>query len=418
MNRGSYLWGLIAPHETVTDPAKRRRLRALSAVSLFLAFAGTSLYLIAVPSGNISTPTVAKSLLAASVIFILIWGLSRSKLHKYGVALFFVTLMMLIHLRPLSPSISTERLVFGLVFIAVIQTACAIIFTFKTAIMMMSLNVILMFFGILLRPDVASPVGYLMITYVMIQSIFIGILAKISQVERDIAAKASAQSAVVGVFSGIAHGINSPLAAAQLMLSRAERKGNDGTLDAKGLLPLIVKSNRSLDRAAIISKGLQYYVEEPVSIELSAGPLDEIISESVNYCQQAFLDPRIKITTDLKSITGSRVPGDFARLVHAFTSVLSSSYKDLAVAVGGEITIKTKITGHFIYIEISDSAFTPATQIRPLTTSPSENSGDSDVNGLDIKLARQLFAGCHAEISADSGKVRYIIKHPMAVSQI
>ena len=410
MSLGSKLWALIAPHASVQDAAKRRRLRALAAVSLFLAVAGTTLYLVAVPTGNISTPAVAKSLLAASVLFILIWGLSRSKFHKYGVVLFFVTLMMLIHLRPLSPAISTERLIFGLVFIAVVQTACALIFTFKTATRLMMLNIALMISGFYLRPDMASPIGYLMVTYIMIQSIFIAILSKVSQVERDISSMVSAQNAVVEVFSSLAHGINSPLAAAQLMLSRAERKGRDGTLDQNSLVQLIIKSNRSLDRTAIISKGLQYYVEQPVTTGLTAGPIDEIILEAINYCTHAFSDPRIQITTDFSSIKGLRVPGDFSRLSHAFTNVLSSSFKDIAAAAGGQITITSKIVETYIHIEINDSSFSPTRHASQAPASLSPVASDSVGKDLEIKLARQLFEGCRAEISTDNTHARYIIK--------
>jgi hypothetical protein len=131
---------------------------------------------------------------------------------------------------------------------------------------------------------------------------------------------------------------------------------------------------------------------------------------AVKYCEHAFGDQRLNISADLLTIKGLHVLGEFSRLSHAFTNLLSSSWKVLAAATGGQINISSRIEGNFIFVEISDSEFRYIGQNTALTTSRPRSDEDPTDKDLEIKLATQLFQGCRAEISKDVSHTRYLIK--------
>lgn len=96
----------------------------------------------------------------------------------------------------------------------------------------------------------------------------------------------------------LAHELGQPLAAATNFLSGLTSRLDAGEVDPSAVRYAIDKARRQLDRTAEIVASVRRYVQR---IESNAAPVDlnEILAESLYFCELRAADKRIELTSDL-----------------------------------------------------------------------------------------------------------------------
>ena len=403
----SILKNLTDPHKSVTDPPEAMRMRAMATGTLFIAITCISMCSLTFFGGMVVSAIVTKMFISLAAICFLVYGLLRTKFRKYGIWIFLVCTSAIVQVRPFLTTMPPERLIYGLNFISVISTAGVLVLGFRSAMKYMILNLVLMLSAFVIRSDIHTAVGYLTVLYLVIQCIFIALLAYIGSIEREIASQVSANNAVTQIVAGVAHGVNSPLAALKTMVIRLERKLNSGTetslADIQGM---VSKVNRTIDRTLIISKGLQNYVEPSASDSDNLSfSLGEACMDAVRLCQYAFSMERLTLNFDQDKHKNVFVKGNRDRFVHAFENLLSSSFKMLATADSGCVSIEIREAGDKVILALGDSSDSDMKLIHLMVHDPLMNLTAIQAGGdLEIRMAPRLFERCGLPLEVGTDK--------------
>ena len=414
MNVKSVLLEMTKPHATVTDHGEARRMRALAAVSLFLALSTCLNALAYVWTQTPGNEPVRNQLALSSALFFSTYVLLRTKWRFVGIYLCFATLILLVQGRVLDPNVPPESLMLGLIFACVIQTAGVLVFSFRSGIMFSIVNYLLVILTFVLRPDIRTPNGIIIAFFVLSQSVFTVLLSGITNIEREIASKISAMMAVSEIVAGIAHNLNSPLSAAKMMINRLHRileSRNPAQMDHA--IDLSAKFGSKVGAALSISKSLQYFVERKPDLH-SEGKFElvQICKDAIARSKELFHFDEIEVKFDPTKLIHLQVIGNPDRFTHALENIISGSAKLLPSSAPGFIAVDIEDQPYAVVVKIGDSADMDLKFMKQLVNDEfSSSSQDKKGDYLEVRLAKPLFEKCGAmfDIGSNPAVDRYII---------
>jgi signal transduction histidine kinase len=313
--------------------------------------------------------------------------------------------MFLVQARPWT-SIPFDRVIAGMMFVSLIQIIAVLVFTFRVAVMVMAVNIVLMTIPWFVKPEYRVITFPITVICTIFQSVFLAILSKINQSERDIAAQLSAENAVGEILAGIAHGINSPLSAVRTIGARLDRKLGLGELTLDAARVLVIKMLRAVDRTLILSKALQNYVEQVPNGDQKRFDLQMACREATQFCVAAFDLESVKINLDFpESQVLISAPRD--RVVHAISSLLSSCYKNLSASSNSEINIGIEVVGCSAVVRVGDTGKASLDALVDTVENPLKHRTGIEKGGdLEIRMARKLFEMCAARFEVGKDPVR------------
>lgn len=120
--------------------------------------------------------------------------------------------------------------------------------------------------------------------------------------ERAKSFTASKMAALGEISAGIAHEINTPLAAISMLSSQIQSLIDEDNFDMFTIKQLAERTEATTFKIAKIIKGLQSYARDANQDPLSASPLKSIISDSLALCSDVFKKSSIKVFHDEQAI--------------------------------------------------------------------------------------------------------------------
>ncbi len=423
MTKTQRLLQILAPHPSVVDLATARRIRALAAGSLTFAILDLIYIAFCLYYSLLAAPLVLVGLVVVDVLMIMVYVLVRTRHYRWGNWLFLLSGVAIIQLRPLIPHLPPERIVLAMPFVAMLQTTAVLVLEFRAAMIFLPVNLALMSLVFVLRPDVSVVHATLVVMCVVCQSIMTALLAYISKLERDLAARASAASAVAEIVAGVAHALNSPMAATTAIVASLERRlssdqEHDPQAQPAWILPLVGKASRTLERSQIIAKSLQHFVEpEDSKSSKSMLVLTDCVDEAIDHCRHAFNAPHVQVDFPREACAQLRIYCHRTRFIHAITNLLSSCFKVLLTASEPVIRIAIAERTAHITLRIGDSSGSDLTTVRKLIEDPLHDSSTMDKGSdLELRIAERLFGRCDAQLKVGSevATEKFIITLPAA----
>ena len=388
-------------HVSITNPVEARRIRAISVASLYFGIAALIFVVCVTLTGVIASLGMAMALALAGIISIGVHWILRSRHYRYGVWIFLVTAMSIIHLRPLNSTLGADRLIVGLAFVPAIQALGILVLSHRTAMRFLAVNFGFVLLAFALRPDIIIPTGIIMGFILAVQSLTLVLLATVTDMERDFAEKAAANTAVAEIVAGIAHGINSPLAAAKTMSARLKRKmSGEGSVKGEDVTSLVAKLDSTVDRTLIISKSLQFFVEPPTSA--ASGDffnLTAVCQDALELCNQAFQLQHLNVVFDPDASADVLVKGSKDRVTHAIVNLMSSSFKIFATGEEGTIHLTIEPYGDRVILKVGDSVAHDMANLQILLANRATEGGNIERGGdIELRMAKRLFERCGATL--------------------
>lgn len=188
--------------------------------------------------------------------------------------------------------------------------------------------------------------------------------------------------------AGVGHEINNPLAIilGQLEMLKAQLVGTSAYTEV--IEPRLVKSFKSIDRIANITKGLRAFAradaEEHHSVNISG-----LLAETRDMLSEIFLKDNVVLIFDVPPEIW--VKGNRGRLQQVFVNLLNNAHDALAAAATKEIRVHAALEGTDVVIRISDTGAGVPESIRqkifdPFFTTKAVNKG----TGIGLALVSSI----------------------------
>ncbi len=412
MGNSSILELLISQKGT-TDAASLRRMRSLAACSLFVFV--VSVFWLFIWSFR---PDVLRGVFLPYILVIALSSLLSVLLmvtgrHRTGLGVFLVSCMFVIHMRPWL-GMSPDRVVPTMAFVSIVVSAGALVLPFRYAVGFSVINLLLMAPPLILLPIYRGPGAQGIVAFNIIQTLFLLMAARISDIERELASHASALEAASDLAARVAHNLNSPLAAVHASLSLLEEdidsvnssteynfpdKNSRENNSSGGNKEVLRAMSQSIERSLLISKGLHFFVKKSGTSLTQSINLIFICEQVKICCRNMFGDKRCTINI-ASSGSVAEAWAHSERLIHAVSTLIAGIVKEarpgVVVQIGIELrekesSIDVLLTSEFPGFQESNLSLSQ--QMLPFKVAP------EDTENLELRMSKALLEQAGATFS-------------------
>lgn len=214
-------------------------------------------------------------------------------------------------------------------------------------------------------------------------------------------AKMSALGEMAG---GIAHEINTPLASIRNISSQIEEVVDDEVLDKQLVKEMALKLVKTTDRIGKIVQGMRAFSREDTSDSLRPTFVQQIIEETLAFCQERFSGHGISVTVENNN-PNLQVAARATEISQVLLNLLNNSHD--AVMHLSEKWIRIAVTERDKYVEIrvldSGKGIPPEVQkklFQPFFTTKPVGSG----TGLGLSISLGIVRGHKGELRLDNNR--------------
>lgn len=216
--------------------------------------------------------------------------------------------------------------------------------------------------------------------------------------------------------AGVAHEIKNPLAAMtihlQLMRKAFQKKGQLTLDDANKYLNIVEEEIEHLNKIAVDF----LFAVKPLDVELKKGDINSVIKEVVSFIKVEAEDKNINVESSLYSFLPS-FELDERLIKQALLNIIQNGIA--AMENGGTLSIKSKIDGNYIRVEISDTGIGIPQEKLAKIFEPYYTTKASGT-GLGLTLVYKIIKEHSGEIHVSSEEgigTSFVLLFPIPVSE-
>lgn len=200
---------------------------------------------------------------------------------------------------------------------------------------------------------------------------------------------ASRLAAVGEMAAGIAHEINNPLSIIIANVDVLNKRINEGTFDLDNIMKGLNKTDIAAKRIAKIVKSLKTYSRDGSQDELLKESLEDIVNETIYFCQEKFAHSGINFVVD--EVPKCFVLCRLTQISQVLVNLLNNAYDALETTDNPKIELKFKIENKKVLISVIDNGPGIPNEIqdkimRPFFTTKPVGKG----TGLGLSLSKEI----------------------------
>ena len=407
----------IKPHNSITDPVEQGRAGLLSSllIARAIAFIGVLYYLIIV-----EVPGASGLVSAALALNFLAYGISRTRHYKIGAMIVILESLVMIPTM-VAKIVSLEVLAVVPTWLVLGPMLSSLVLTSRaTLLTTIGTAVALTFIGFISDRSMLSMTSGT-IFFVLATSIIMLLGAylrektdQLLQQERAKVIQVSKLSALGEMAGGVAHEINTPLAAIMLNAEMIE--------SAEGLDPDVLQRAKNIvnisERISKIILGLRGFSRDAHADVDKLFTVKELIEYTTDLCNEKFKNNAVRLTVAEANLQ-LHLKGQIIQLSQCLLNLLNNSYDAIqkleerwieirTVANPGEIEIWVTDSGKGLSPEVVDKIF------HPFFTTKEIGKG----TGLGLSISRGIIQQHKGDLYYDSksNNTSFVIRLPMAES--
>ncbi len=232
--------------------------------------------------------------------------------------------------------------------------------------------------------------------------------------QKNIAQQAAKMSALGEMMGGLAHEINTPLAAIKLFLNQAIDEIGSDVPDLKNLNEFLHKSDLTVDRIAKIIKGLKTFSRAGQSDPFIGFSVQEAIEDAMILCEERFKKEQVDLRWSIppETIKIDCRPIELTQVIinligNAIDAIASSSDKWIELHVSDFdscIQIRVTDSGWGIPLEMAEKIF------QPFFTTKEVGKG----TGIGLSISHGIVKGHNGKLFVDTSlnNTSFVIELP------
>ena len=411
---------LIEPSVTVRDPQERARAKVLAGLLLtrLLVFAILSV-IFAIDGSPQFFPLVG-----ATILNIVTYWVSRTRFYKWSALITIAEPLVMIPLQKPFHLLPPNETLFIPLWLFLGPLMSSLVLNTKSTLIVIGLT-LLSFALIVFRAD---PATYRILYNEFFFVMTISALALMGSYLRDFADRilseeraqllqASKLSSLGEMAAGVAHELNSPLAAVMLGSELIEEIVSESPIDSRQIVAESRQVMATAERMAVIINGLRSFSRDSKNDARVSVPAATWVDDCLALCRNRFASHSIQFKIDRQGLS-SEMPVRSVELSQVLMNLLNNSFDACSESDQKWVSIKSKFTGDFFELSVSDGGkrILPAVAERmfePFYTTKDFGKG----TGLGLSIAKGIMKSHGGDLiyNSESAETQFIMRVPVSI---
>jgi PAS domain S-box-containing protein len=242
---------------------------------------------------------------------------------------------------------------------------------------------------------------------------------KISEEQRARATYSSKMATLGEMAGGIAHELNTPLAAILLMAEMIENQNNSLASPDPEIAENAESISVATQRMSTIIKSLKGFSRDATNDERASFPVRELIESTLELCGPKFKNDEVSVQV-VQDNLDFMVHGQIVQLSQTLLNLLHNAYDSIRGSANKWIKIETCLASASFEIRVTDSGQRIAKDIAAKIFQPFYTTkGIGEGTGLGLSISAAIVKNHGGELFYDSNKsnTTFVIRLPIPKSQ-
>ena len=239
---------------------------------------------------------------------------------------------------------------------------------------------------------------------------------RIMQAQRAKVMQSSKLASLGEMASGVAHELNTPLAAILLNAEMAAEELREITPPSGDAIVYLAEIAEIAERMGRIISGLKNFARDSEHEHFEQLRLSDCVEDALRLCEQRIRASKIELSCDLSELAGVVLPARGIQLSQAVLNLLNNAFDAAQDQDKKWIRVETRFSGESIEILVTDSGsgISPSDQERlfePFYTTKDYGKG----TGLGLSISKGIAQAHNGDIFYDTTSVntRFVLRLPL-----